>query len=383
MPKTVLLLVLTILLLGAIPAAGEVIVRRVPDRGVQPQVAVDEKGTVHLIYLTGDPSHSDIFYTHSSDGGQSWSDPLRVNSQPGSAVAIGTVRGPQLALGRGGIVHVAWMGSTLAEPKVAGKFAPMLYARLAPGSASFEAQRNVIESHPGLDGGGAIAADEKGNVFVAWHAPSAPGAGEQSRQVWIARSIDDGKTFAPEKPISDASTGACGCCGMRLAAADGKVIALYRGAARQVNRGMHLAWADESLANPHTREIAPMVKGACVMSTSAIASSNQGALISWETMDQVFWSAFKDPDASPRAARAVPGAASSGQKHPAIAADSAGRVLIAWTEGTAWARGGTLHWALYDNAQSAAPSQTGQASNLPAWDAPAVVPFRSDFVILY
>src|SRR5688572_17651534 len=54
-------------------AAPAVTHMRVPDRGVQPQLAVDEGGAVHLIYLKGDPARSDIFYTRSKDGGAKWS----------------------------------------------------------------------------------------------------------------------------------------------------------------------------------------------------------------------------------------------------------------------------------------------------------------------
>ncbi len=36
---------------------------RVPEGGLQPQVAVDARGTVHLVYLKGDPAACDVFYT--------------------------------------------------------------------------------------------------------------------------------------------------------------------------------------------------------------------------------------------------------------------------------------------------------------------------------
>ena len=65
---------------------------RVPDAGIQPQAAVDDKGVIHLIYFKGDPAKGDIFYVHSADGGATFSAPVRVNSQPGSAIAIGTIR---------------------------------------------------------------------------------------------------------------------------------------------------------------------------------------------------------------------------------------------------------------------------------------------------
>src|SRR5688500_2126279 len=100
-----------------------------PDGGVQPQAVVDDKGVAHVIYLKGDPAKCDIFYIRSPDGGETFSEPVRVNSHPGSAIATGTVRGPHLTIGKAGRLHVAWMGSQAAEPKAPGKQAPMLYTR--------------------------------------------------------------------------------------------------------------------------------------------------------------------------------------------------------------------------------------------------------------
>ena len=160
---------------------------RVPGGGIQPQVQADDHGRVHMIYFTGDPARGDIYYVRSDDGGSTFSTPLRVNSQPQSAIAIGTVRGPHLALGKNGRVHVAWMGSDRAVPKIDGKAVPMLYTRLNDANDGFEPQRNVIQKYAGLDGGGAVAADSEGNVYVAWHAPRSQ-ANEADRHVWVSRS---------------------------------------------------------------------------------------------------------------------------------------------------------------------------------------------------
>src|SRR5438874_402867 len=128
---------------------------RVPDGGIQPQVAVDERGTVHLLFYKGPEAGGDLFYVRSGDGGATWSAPVRVNSQSGSAMAIGTIRGGHIAVGKNGRVHVAWMGAKGALPKPPGtKAPPMLYARLNDAGTAFEPQKNVISQRVGLDGGG-------------------------------------------------------------------------------------------------------------------------------------------------------------------------------------------------------------------------------------
>ena len=78
-----------------------------PNGGIQPQVAVDERGVLHLLYYGGQAHQGDLYYTRSSNFGATFSPALPVNSRPGSAIAAGTIRGAQLALGKAGRVHVS------------------------------------------------------------------------------------------------------------------------------------------------------------------------------------------------------------------------------------------------------------------------------------
>ncbi len=45
-----------------------VVLKRVPESGIQPQAALGQDGTVHLVYFRGDPSEGDLFYARSKDG---------------------------------------------------------------------------------------------------------------------------------------------------------------------------------------------------------------------------------------------------------------------------------------------------------------------------
>ena len=90
---------------------------RVPNGGIQPQAMVGPGGILHLLYYAGDPKNGDVFYVNSRDYGSTWSVPLRVNSTPGSAIAIGTIRSGQIAIGRGERIHVTWDGSSVVQSK--------------------------------------------------------------------------------------------------------------------------------------------------------------------------------------------------------------------------------------------------------------------------
>src|SRR4051794_37908983 len=168
---------------------------RVPQGGIQPEATVDSHGTLHLLYFAGEPGGGSLFYVRSTDYGRTFSTPIRVNSQEGSAIATGTIRGGQLAVGHGGRVHVVWNGSDGAKPRglvnpASGKAeAPFLYSRSDAKGTVFEAQRDLTKRSYGIDGGGSIAADEAGHVYAAWHAlPVGDANGEDQRRVWIARS---------------------------------------------------------------------------------------------------------------------------------------------------------------------------------------------------
>jgi hypothetical protein len=226
---------------GGSTATSRVTVLRTPDGGMQPQAVLDAHGVIHLVYFKGDPGSGDIFYVRREPGKEGFSAPMRVNSQSGSAIAAGTIRGAQVALGKEGRVHVAWNGSGRAIPTGPGGGAPMLYARLNDAGTAFEPQRNLMQRTRNLDGGGSVAADGAGNVYVAWHGHEGSSDGEQGRRLWVARSRDEGKSFAREAPAFAQPTGACACCGSRaFADCGGAVYVLYRSASTYVDRDMYL-----------------------------------------------------------------------------------------------------------------------------------------------
>jgi hypothetical protein len=223
-------------------AAEKVTLLETPEGGIQPQAALDARGSLHLIYFKGSPGSGDLFYTRRDAGKERFTEPLRVNSRPGSAVATGTVRGGQLAVGKGSQVHVIWFGSARAEPRNPIRGAPLLYTRLDAAGAAFEPERNLMERTFELDGGGTIAADGEGAVYAAWHgrAEGDP-EGEAARRMWVARSLDGGGAFSREAPISTAGTGCCACCSTRaFADTRGALHVLYRSAEPGGHRDLRL-----------------------------------------------------------------------------------------------------------------------------------------------
>jgi len=368
---------------------------RVPNNGNGPQVAVDAKGTVHLIYFKaarGD--HGDIYYVRSADGGATITDPLRVNSELNSAIAA---RPPRLAVGRGGRAHVVWNGSDTAGPRGPRNPAqpadspyngtPLLYARLNDAGSAFEPQRNLMRKTFTLDGGATIAADNEGNVYGVWHA-LAPGQpeGEQARRVWVARSTDDGKTFAEETMAWDQPTGACGCCHAGAFTDEkGNLYVLYRGAESAIQRDIYLLASTDHGKSFKGSKVDPWRTSTCPMSSMALARTRGGVLAGWETEGRVRFGAVK-PDDATVAGREEPSAEESqrkDRKYPQIATNGAGETIRVWTEGMAWKRGGAAAWQVYD-ADGKPTDVKGRREGVPP-DGDAAVFARADgtFVIIY
>jgi hypothetical protein len=358
--------------------------RRVPDGGIQPQ-AIHHKGILHLIYFKGDPRRGDVFYVASRDHGKTFSKPLRVNSEPGSVIAMGNIRGAHLAVSYSGRAHVAWMGSHGAKPAAPGGAAPMLYTRLNDATDAFEPQRNLITRAVGLDGGGSLAADAN-QVYVFWHAPTPGTEGEENRRVWLAVSADDGATFAKERPVSPADTGVCGCCGIRaFVAYPGQPGVLYRSAREAVNRDMYFLRQPVAKNEFEAAKLHPWETGTCPMTSAAFVDVHNDSLLAWETEGQIWLTAVGHARGQPGKPAAAPGPGQK-RKHPALAFN--GRdVLLAWTEGMAWNRGGKVAWQVYDAKLKAIDEprfrSSGQADGVPAWSLITTVPLGGDRFLIF
>lgn len=381
------------LFFGASVSADFVSVQRVPEEGLQPRVAVGRDGTVHLIYFKGDARAGDVFYCRRAPTGTEFGRPMRVNHQPGSAVAAGAIRGAQIALGRDDRVHVAWMGSHLTTGPAApdgGKGhhrhdpkSPMLYTRMKADGSGFEPERNLVTHAWGLDGGGTVAADSRGNVYVFWHAePTLTPGNEAGRSVYLAVSHDDGATFARERDIVSEPAGACGCCGMKaFVDSQDRVHALYRTATRSGERNMTVLSAPVGGGGFASATVNTWPMARCPMSSSTFVEGRAGVFAATECRGELRIDALVAKAGKVAAERRL--AVGRDAKHPAIAVNDQGRMLVAWLRGASFQSGGNLCYQVFD--------QLGSSAQLPQVVGPspkfslvaAFVNSRGDFEVLY
>ena len=204
------------------------------------------------------------------------------------------------------------------------------------------------------------------------------------RRVWVTKSTDDGATFTREQPASDVSTGACGCCGMDgLIDQRGSLYLLYRSAREVTHRDTYVLRSADDARTFTSTKLQEWNIGACPMSTFALAESSDGVIAAWETDGQVQFARVGGGTATTNPMLVeMPGAARN-RRHPALATNARGDILVAWSEGTAWQKGGAVAWQVFD--KSGRPtSESGRAPGVPVWGLVAAYARRDGgFTVIY
>jgi hypothetical protein len=374
------LILLPMALLAAQSIQGAVRFERVPDAGIQPQV-ISENGKLHLLYFKGDAMGGDVFYATRAIGETNFTKPIKVNQRAGSAIAAGTMRGPQMAVGANETVHVVWMGGNGAEKvSVGGTSAtPLLYTRLANTKDQFEPERNILTHIAGLDGGQTVAADTNGNVYVIWHGAPPGTESEEERGLYVARSADGGKTFAREEQAKVPKRGACACCGIRAQMdASGSLHVLFRAAEAGVNRSELWLRSTNQGKDFEIVQEDPWKTATCPASSSSFDLRSTAQVGAWETDGRVVGGLRREgkmvtlrPDGDRK------------QKHPNAAVNPRGEVLLTWVEDAGWGTTGTLVAQVFGS-DGKPKDEKLRKEKLPAWSfGTAYVERDADFVVLY
>ena len=365
-------LILTFLLLPLLAGGTEVLLERVPEGGVQPQVVTTSDGTLHLVYLIGNPGGGDVRYATKKAGATEWSTPRTINSTPATAVALGTIRGAQIAVGKDDSLHVVWNG-----PGGKDQPSPLLYTRSLNRGAAFAKQRDLRANTKGLDGGASIAASAKGDVFVVWHgAPAEATPGEINRRVFILKSIDNGNTFAAPKIANGDDPGVCACCSLKtFVSPTGELLTLYRAARSMAQRDITFMSSTDGGTTFHHRTIGPWAISACPMSSASVIAAGPKARAAWEAEGRVYTSLLDEKST----ALAVSGEQA---RHPALAVNAGGETLVSWSVGTGWQKGGQLAWVVLDAAGQPTANR-GTKTGVPVWGFSTAYVAGDHFVLLY
>ena len=334
--KSISILTLCILLGTArAPAAERVQVVSVPGNGQVPDAEIDRKGTIHVAYVSKD----DAWYVRSTDTGKTFSAPVRINSEPGTVHPPNMYRGPDIAMGKKGRIHVIWYISAY-QRKLPNDQWGVLYSYLDSGKSEFAPARNL--NHKPSDNY-SLAADDKGNVAVVWMAG----------KVYVTSSQDNGETFNDKLlvPIADP----CECCASRaLFSGNSTLSVAYREKANNM-RDMYLLRKeiDQQTFTRQKISTIPWEVTGCPMTGTFLSSARTGQVMAWETKGQISFARLNSSDsfASAKEIKVAPKG-----KWPVALAASDGSVLISWKNGL------NLFWQLRD----AADKPIGETQSKPS-----------------
>jgi hypothetical protein len=172
--------------------------------------------------------NQNAYYIRSADNGATFSAPVQVNSAGSVEFNMGE-RGPKLAVGNDGLIHVMWMDKWYSGAQV-----HVRYSRSTNGGLSFEPRKQVSNSY-GVDGS-TVCVDGLGHVLVFWHI-NVPSQTTILQATWMHwnRSSNNGVSFNTPSDtnviISNFSALTCSMCMMRARrGADGNAYCVFRSA---------------------------------------------------------------------------------------------------------------------------------------------------------
>jgi hypothetical protein len=352
------------------PAAKKVspvVVVRLPKGATHPQ-AVYRQGVLHVLYFKGEPKQGDVYYVRSNTP-PVFTAPLRVNSQANGAALAGGVHGPQLAVDERGQAHVAWVAGPGAEG------GNTCYARTSADGGKVELRRSLAGGSPV-----AVAAGHD-MVYLCWQGTA---AGEQERQagrVWLAKSVDGGKTFAAAAPISPPGSAVCADHGLCALYTYPRMPVVLYGEAAQAQRSVSLLYEDPRASRFQRVKVQEWKSETSPRGTAALLDQGNDYLAAWEAAGDIHFTRIPHLTGKVSRLHTVPGRVGN-RTRPAIA--STGRAtLLVWMETAVKGQPPSAHWQLYDN-KDLPTANRGEEAGVPTGSHAAVVPNQTgQFLLLY
>jgi hypothetical protein len=331
---------------------------------------------VAVVWSASRDSGSDVYLSASSDGGATFSAPLRVNDVEGDARASGEQ--PARVVVDNKTIHVAW-------PSKRDGRSVIRYSSSTDGGKSFVQAVSIAGSDsPGLRGWESMALAYDGGVQVVWLDGRNAGTGESHHQ--HGKAPGSGHMESPRQDILHASwkgdgprtertiaTNVCFCCKTAIVTAGDRVYAawrhIYPGSLRDI------AFA-RSTDNGQTfgEPIRVSEDGwkieACPDDGPALAADGHGgvhitwpALVSGDTPRKgIFYSSFKDEQSFTPRVRLDSGEGDAA--HPQIAATFHTTTAVVWDERAGGARRIVLR-TVKDDAPAAPQIFEGQGVSYP------------------
>ena len=231
-------------------------------------------------------AYNNLFFARSTDGGQTFSKPLRLNNKDGELWGFATSR-PRIAVGKSGVIHVFYHGNR-REASAARQAIDARYTRSTDGGKTFSTPRTLNRDGQGMDDGelneahcfGTMGVAPNGDVYAYWIDTRHMTSEKDNGAIYSAVSRDEGKTFGREQMLFRNS--ACPCCQLNVAfTLKGEVILSARNVTADGARDASVAISKDGgktysnfvAATPNKWMIA-----ACPLKPTALATDKDGRI---------------------------------------------------------------------------------------------------------
>lgn len=227
-------------------------------KAMAPEIAVGGDGAINIVWIERTPkgeaiaaagaaspeghthlAEADVFFARSTDGGKTFTAPLRVNDKSGSVWGF-AISKPRVRVSPDGVIHIFYPGNRIA-PKIGKPIVLPMYARSTDKGRSFSAPVSLgtvpeSDNSAVVSGGlanaecfGTIAVDDRGGVYAYWIDTRDMSKEHANGKIFSAVSYDNGRTFGKDFEVFPAD--ACPCCQITATVHEGRI---YMGS-RQVS----------------------------------------------------------------------------------------------------------------------------------------------------
>lgn len=243
----------------------------------QPQMVVDEKGRVHLVYGAG----NDVWYCRSDDGGETFSSPQRAFEVPN--LSLGMRRGPRIAIAGETLVV-----SAIGGPQGKGRDGDLLTWRSVDNGATWQGPVTVNSvKDSAREGLHAMTSDDSGTVWCVWL-----DLRNNQTELYAALSRNGGAAWEQDRCLYQSPDGnICECCHPSVVAHGNQVHILFRNAV-DGSRDMYVVSStDHGTTFSEARKLGQGTwkLKACPMDGGMLAVDRSGSLHAvWRREEKIF-----------------------------------------------------------------------------------------------
>jgi BNR repeat-like domain len=166
-------------------------------------------------------TYNNLYFARSTDGGRTFSQPLRISAKDGELWGFATSR-PRIAVGKSGVIHVFYHANR-RDPSASRQAVDARYSRSTDGGKTFSPSRTLNSESGGLDDGelneahcfGGMGVAPNGDVHAFWIDTRHMTSEKENGSIYTAVSRNEGKTFERERMLFRAT--ACPCCQLNVA----------------------------------------------------------------------------------------------------------------------------------------------------------------------